>query len=69
MAVPIEELGEKLKKYLKEGRRVTFLGTGVPVHKAKITEEILPGEAGYICAGKYEPAESCIRRNTGNAVL
>ena len=24
MAVPIEELGEKLKKYLKEGRRVTF---------------------------------------------
>ena len=45
MAVPIEELGEKLKKYLKEGRRVTFLGDGVPVHKAKITEEILPGEA------------------------
>lgn len=26
MAVPIGELGEKLKKYLKEGRRVTFLG-------------------------------------------
>ena len=45
MAVPIEELGEKLKRYLKEGRRVTFLGDGVPVHKAKITEEILPGEA------------------------
>ena len=45
MAVPIEELGEKLKKYLKEGRRVTFLGDGVPVHKTKITEEILPGEA------------------------
>ena len=44
MAVPIEELGEKLKKYLKEGRRVTFLGDGVPVHKAKLTEEILPGE-------------------------
>ena len=42
MAVPIEELGEKLKKYLKEGRRVTFLGDGV--HKAKLTEEILPGE-------------------------
>ena len=40
-----EELGEKLKKYLKEGRRVTFLGEGVPVHKTKITEEILPGEA------------------------
>ena len=38
MAVPIEELGEKLKKYLKEGRRVTFLGDGVPV-------QILPGEA------------------------
>ena len=35
MAVPIEELGEKLKKYLKEGRRVTFLGDGVPVHKTK----------------------------------
>ena len=45
MAVTIEELGEKLKKYLKEGRRVTFLGDGVPVHKTKITEEILPGEA------------------------
>ena len=45
MAVPIEELGEKLKKYLKEGRRVTFLGDGVPVHKTKIKEEILPGEA------------------------
>ena len=44
MAVPIEELGEKLKKYLKEGRRVTFLGDGVPVHKTKIKEEILPGE-------------------------
>ena len=44
MAVPIEELGEKLKKYLKEGRRVTFLGDGVPVHKTKLTEEILPGE-------------------------
>ena len=45
MAVPIDELGEKLKKYLKEGRRVTFLGDGVPVHKTKIKEEILPGEA------------------------
>lgn len=45
MAVPIEELGEKLKKYLKEGRRVTFLGDGVPVHKTKIKEEILLGEA------------------------
>ena len=45
MAVPIEELGEKLKKYLKEGRRLTFLGDGVPVHKTKIKEEILPGEA------------------------
>ena len=44
MAVPIEELGEKLRKYLKEGRKVTFLGDGVPVHKAKLTEEILPGE-------------------------
>ena len=27
------------------------------------------GRSCYICAGKYEPAESCIRRNTGNAVL
>ena len=36
---------EDLKKYLKEGRRVTFLGDGVPVHKTKIKEEILPGEA------------------------
>ena len=27
------------------------------------------GRSGYICAGKYEPAESCISRNTGNAVL
>lgn len=44
MAVPIEELGEKLKKYLSEGRKVTFLGDGVPVHKTKITEEILKGE-------------------------
>ena len=44
MAVPIEELGEKLKTYLAEGRRVTFLGDGVPVHKKKIEEEILPGE-------------------------
>ena len=39
-----QELDE-LKKYLKEGRRVTFLGDGVPVHKTKIKEEILPGEA------------------------
>lgn len=45
MAVPIEELGEKLKTYLAEGRRVTFLGDGVPVHKKKIEEEILPGES------------------------
>lgn len=44
MAVPIEELGEKLKVYLAEGRKVTFLGDGVPVHKKKIEEEILPGE-------------------------
>ena len=27
------------------------------------------GRSCYICAGKYEPAESCIRRNTGNEVL
>lgn len=44
MAVQVEELGEKLRKYLKEGRKVTFLGDGVPVHRAKLTEEILPGE-------------------------
>lgn len=44
MAVPIEELGEKLKVYLAEGRKVTFLGDGVPVHRKKIEEEILPGE-------------------------
>ncbi len=44
MAVQVEELVEKLRKYLKEGRKVTFLGDGVPVHRAKLTEEVLPGE-------------------------
>lgn len=43
MAVKIEELGEKLKPYLEAGRKVTFLGDGVPVHREKLTEEIFAG--------------------------
>ena len=41
MAIGIEELGEKLKAY--EGE-VVFLGDGVPVFKADLTERILPGK-------------------------
>ncbi len=45
MAVEIDELAKKLCTY---GKPVIFLGDGVPVHpvhKTKIKEEILPGEA------------------------
>lgn len=38
MAVGIEELGEKLKKY---DRKIIFLGDGVPVFRNVLTEEIL----------------------------
>ena len=35
----------ELDLHTVDARRVTFLGDGVPVHKTKIKEEILPGEA------------------------
>ena len=38
MAVPIEELAEKLKKY---DQKVTFLGDGVPVFKERLERELL----------------------------
>lgn len=40
MAVSIEELGEKLRSY---GRRVIFLGDGVPVFRKVLTEQIMAG--------------------------
>lgn len=42
MAVGIEELGEKLKKY---DRKIIFLGDGVPVFRNVLTEEILAGKS------------------------
>lgn len=38
MAVPIEELAEKLKKY---NQKVTFLGDGVPVFRERLKNELL----------------------------
>ena len=38
MAVPIEELAEKLKKY---NQKVTFLGDGVPVFREHLKNELL----------------------------
>lgn len=38
MAVSIEELGERLKKY---NQKVVFLGDGVPVFKERLTDEIM----------------------------
>lgn len=38
MAVPIEELAEKLKKY---NQKVTFLGDGVPVFREQLKNELL----------------------------
>lgn len=42
MAVSIEELGEKLKKY---DRKIIFLGDGVPVFRNILTEKILAGKS------------------------
>ena len=39
MAVPIEELAEKLKKY---NQKVTFLGDGVPVFREHLIKELVP---------------------------
>ncbi|MCF2681849.1 tRNA (adenosine(37)-N6)-threonylcarbamoyltransferase complex dimerization subunit type 1 TsaB [Faecalicatena contorta] len=45
MAISIEDLGKKLIGYLREqGRRVTFLGDGVPVFRKTLEEEILCGQ-------------------------
>ena len=41
MAISIEELGDHLKKYDK---RIIFLGDGVPVFRARLTDEILTEE-------------------------
>lgn len=41
MAVSIEELGEKLKKY---ERKIIFLGDGVPVFREVLTKRIMPEE-------------------------
>ena len=41
MAISIEELGDHLKKYDK---RIIFLGDGVPVFRARLTNEILAEE-------------------------
>ena len=65
MAISIEELGDHLKKYDK---RIIFLGDGVPVFRARLTDEILAdmnrqraasvGTLGlrYYAAGKTETA-------------
>lgn len=44
MAVGIEELAEKLNAYAKE---VIFLGDGVPVHKERLENDLLPGRKIY----------------------
>ena len=41
IAISIEELGDHLKKYDK---RIIFLGDGVPVFRARLTDEILAEE-------------------------
>ena len=38
MAISIEELGEKLKKY---DNKIVFLGDGVPVFKERLTDAIM----------------------------
>ena len=68
MAVPIEELGEKLKKY-KRRKKSNLPWRRGSCAQDKDQRRDPAGRSCYICAGKYEPAESCIRRNTGNAVL
>ena len=46
MAVSIEELGGKLKEHMKKtGKKVVFLGDGVPVFKEKLAETIMAGES------------------------
>ena len=66
MAVPIEELGEKIFKRRKKSNLPWRRGSCA---QDKDQRRDPAGRSCYICAGKYEPAESCIRRNTGNAVL
>lgn len=48
MAISIEELGERLKKY---NSKVIFLGDGVPVFREKLTDEIMKG-----CEIAFAPA-------------
>ena len=48
MAVGIEELGERLKKY---GEQVTFLGDGVPVFREVLEERLMKG-----CRISFAPA-------------
>lgn len=69
MAVPIEELGEKLKKIFKRRKKSNLPWRRGSCAQDKDQRRDPAGRSCYICAGKYEPAESCIRRNTGNAVL
>lgn len=40
MAAPVEELGQKLRKY---AQRIVFLGDGVPVFRELLTEKIMAG--------------------------
>lgn len=45
MAISIEDLGKRIAGYLEEqGRRVTFLGDGVPVFRKVLEEKLLPGQ-------------------------
>ena len=66
MAISIEELGDHLKKYDK---RIIFLGDGVPVLRARLTDEILAEE---IKAGRdmqFAPSKSSISRNIRTSLL
>ena len=69
MAISIEELGDHLKKYDK---RIIFLGDGVPVFRARLTDEILAEESRQrhsVCTGQHEPSKSSISRNIRTSLL
>ena len=66
MAVGIEELGERLKKY---GEQVTFLGDGVPVFREVLEERLMKGVQDLLCPGKHEPPAGSVGGSTCLALL
>lgn len=61
MAISIEELGEHLRAY---GRKVVFLGDGVPVFRERLTKEIMPG-----CEISFAPCNMNRQRGASVAAL